>query len=505
MWELDNEPDLWWETHHEIHPGCVDWDTLTEHSVEVAAAAKDADPTAQVAGPAMSTIIDMIGPRWEQDWDPGRCNPSNELEDPSPERTAHGGDRSFVEWYVDRMEQASDGGPRLLDVLDVHHYPAEPGVVDSAAGDATVQAARLSSVRALWDPTAIDTTWLGGPDGVYPNTALQVIPRLKEWAARFPGTKTGITEYSFGGFDTVNGALAQADALGVFAREGLDVAVLWPTEDLNLTTELANSFAIYRNYDGLHSKFGDTFVRSYSGAPNQSGQGQLAVYSAKRSDGALTTVVINKTAQPLTSNLTVERLPGGAPGQGVRVHRREHRGEAGRAGGRDRVGQPHLRGQQHHAPRDAGGLGAPHDPHGRRDHPALPGDRGPRQPQHGQGHPAGRHHRSADRRPDDHLHRRDGAAVHGHHRRQRRGLLPQLPHPGDRPDPLEPRVHGVLRRQPGVGPVHGQGEPDPTRSARPLGGPAPDRTLRTMAVTGTGSCPGARVGRGHHLPRGDLT
>ena len=305
MYELDNEPDLWWATHHEIHPGCVDWDTLTEHSVDVAAAAKDADATAQVAGPAMSTIIDMIGPRWEQDWDPGRCNPSNELTDPSDERLAHGGDRSFVEWYVDRMEQASQGGPRLLDVLDVHHYPQEPGVVDSAAGDATVQAARLNSVRALWDPTAIDTTWLGGPDGVYPNTALRVIPRLKQWAARFPGTKTGITEYSFGGFDTVNGTLAQADALGVFAREGLDVAALWPTEDLNLTTELANAFAIYRNYDGLHHKFGDTFVRSYSGGPNQSGQGQLSVYSAKRSDGALTTVVINKAAQPLTSNLTV--------------------------------------------------------------------------------------------------------------------------------------------------------------------------------------------------------
>jgi hypothetical protein len=38
---------------------------------------------------------------------------------------------------------------------------------------------------------------------------------------------TAITEYNLGALDHVNGALAQADLLGVFGREGLDMAAIW--------------------------------------------------------------------------------------------------------------------------------------------------------------------------------------------------------------------------------------------------------------------------------------
>ena len=43
---------------------------------------------------------------------------------------------------------------------------------------------------------------------------------MKKWVANdYPGTKTAITEYNWGGQEHINGALAQADILGIFGRE----------------------------------------------------------------------------------------------------------------------------------------------------------------------------------------------------------------------------------------------------------------------------------------------
>jgi hypothetical protein len=56
------------------------------------------------------------------------------------------------------------------------------------------------------------------------------------------------------------------------------------------------------NYDGKGGKYGDTWVRSHS-----TDQGRLSIYTAERtSDSALTLVIINKTSQNLTSNLSLK-------------------------------------------------------------------------------------------------------------------------------------------------------------------------------------------------------
>jgi hypothetical protein len=121
--------------------------------------------------------------------------------------------------------------------------------------------------------------------------------------------------------------LVQADVLGIFGRERLDLATLWPetTDD-----HYADAFRIYRNYDGSHSRFGDTYVSSDS-----ADQSALAVYGAERSrDGALTLVVINKTFTDLTSTLA---LRGFAPGSAAQVWR-----WAGVGGGITRVSDQSL-------------------------------------------------------------------------------------------------------------------------------------------------------------------
>jgi hypothetical protein len=63
----------------------------------------------------------------------------------------------------------------------------------------------------------------------------------------------------------------------------------------------AFAFRLYRNYDGAGAKFGDVSV-----AATSTDQGKLAAYAAERSsDGTLTLVVINKTGDTLTANLTI--------------------------------------------------------------------------------------------------------------------------------------------------------------------------------------------------------
>ncbi len=122
---------------------------------------------------------------------------------------------------------------------------------------------------------------------------------MKEWAQRYPGTKTAISEYNWGALDTINGALAQADVLGIFGREGLDLATLWAPPDPGEPGTFA--FRMFRNYDGKGATFGETSLRATSDDPDK-----LATYAAQRADKTLTIVVINKSGDNLTSSIALQ-------------------------------------------------------------------------------------------------------------------------------------------------------------------------------------------------------
>jgi len=129
-----------------------------------------------------------------------------------------------------------------------------------------------------------------------------LIPRMKNWVATYyPGTKIGVTEYNWGAEADINGATAQADILGIFGSQGLDLATRWTTPDPSTPTYLA--MKMYRNYDGNKSTFGDTSI--LTAVPNPD---NLSAFGAVRSsDGAMTLMVINKdlnNATPVRANIT---------------------------------------------------------------------------------------------------------------------------------------------------------------------------------------------------------
>ncbi|MCC6548196.1 glycoside hydrolase family 44 protein [Candidatus Sumerlaeota bacterium] len=299
FYALDNEPMLWNSTHRDVHPLGASYDEVFTRGRDYASAIKATDADAQTLGPVLwgwsayfysAKDVTDGGVAW---WNT------------RPDRMAHG-DMPFLPWYLQQMNAASiTAGKRLLDYVDIHFYPQGNGVFAPSEGSAATKALRLRSTRALWDATYTDESWIGEP--------VNLIPRMKAWiASYYPGTKLAITEYNFGAMNSLNGALAQADALGIFGREGADMACLWDPP----TTAQPGAFAfrMFLNYDGAGAQFGDTSVNALS-----SDQSQLSVYAAQRtSNSQLTILVINKTTGDISCDLALQNFTAGST---VKVHR----------------------------------------------------------------------------------------------------------------------------------------------------------------------------------------
>jgi hypothetical protein len=296
FYNLDNEPMLWNSTHRDVHPTPVSYDEMRDRTYQYAAAIKATDSASQTLGPVewgwtgyLYSAADAVG---GGDWWNRR-----------PDRMAHG-DMPFIEWYLQQMQAYDQAhGLRILDYLDLHCYP-QSGVALRDAGDAAMQAKRLRSTRSLWDPTYVDESWIAEP--------VRMVPRMRDWvASRYPGTKLAITEYNWGGLEHINGALAQADVLGIFGREALDLATLW--DPPGSSEPGAFAFRMYRNYDGAGHGFGTTSVTASS-----NDQDRVAVYASLRDDGALTVMLINKTSDALTTPLAIQHF---TPASHAQVYR----------------------------------------------------------------------------------------------------------------------------------------------------------------------------------------
>jgi hypothetical protein len=300
FWNLDNEPDIWQETHFDIRPIGPSFAEMRDFTYDYAAMIKSVDPSAQTLGPVGFgwTSFRYVGKDKQTcDAQGGNCwnNP--------PDAAQYGNPAPwFLTWYLQQMRAyEQNNGVRILDYVDIHMYPQSVDGFNDDLNDATTNATRFRSVKGLWDRNYTDESWI--------NTQMYFIPRMQEMiAAHYPGTKTAITEYRFGGLKHLSGALAQVDVLGVFGREGLDLATIW--EPPTSSQPGAYAFRMFLNYNGSGGKFGDTSVSATS-----ANQDQVSIYAAKRSsDGALTLMIVNKDPNnEYTSNVSLSGFnPGGS-------------------------------------------------------------------------------------------------------------------------------------------------------------------------------------------------
>jgi hypothetical protein len=308
IYALDNEPTWWDKMHRDVHPLPFSYDEVTEKGLKVAKAIKAADPTAEVSGPVIDFWLTYFYSKKDIEWFQAHWPNITGL---PPDRLAHG-NVPLIDYYLRAFKAAQDADPqhtRFLDYLDLHTYFATEGAMLKPAGTSVQQRAVIDSTRVFWDPTYTDPRFRN-PENYAEPLAPQMIPRMKRWvSADYPGTKTAITEYNWGAPEHISGAVAQADILGIFGREGLDLGALWGPPDLN--QPLMFAFKMFRNYDDKGAGFGDTSLQAAS-----VDQGKLAIYAARRAtDRAVTVVVINKTFGDLRTDLQIEHFK--AKGQAI--------------------------------------------------------------------------------------------------------------------------------------------------------------------------------------------
>jgi PKD repeat protein len=282
---LDNEHSIWFSTDRDVAPVGATMDDIRQKMIDYASAIKAVDPSALMVGP------EEWG--WSGYFYSGYDQQTMSLNGWSqqPDRVAHG-NQDYIPWLLGQLKSAeTQTGTRLLDVLSVHYYPQGGEFSDDTSS--TMQLRRNRSTRSLWDPNYTDETWIADK--------VTLIPRLKAWlASYYPGLQTAITEYNWGAENHINGATTQADILGIFGREDLDMATRWTTPAASSPTYKA--MKLYRNYDGNKSAFGDTSVAATTANPDN-----LSAFAAQRtSDGAVTVMAVNKVltgSAALTLNL----------------------------------------------------------------------------------------------------------------------------------------------------------------------------------------------------------
>ena len=299
---LDNEPDLWGFTHEEVRgrgahkqPTLTGYEELVQLSSEYASAVKEAAPGALVFGPVLSN------------WNGFANLYHNSVPDPA-------GGRFFLEYYLDAMRHAEVlRGRRLLDVLDVHWYAEAMSAHHQSVSnewapqDPAMVEARVQSPRSLWDPSYREQSWVaaaaGGP--------LRLVPRLREMISlHYPGTRIAITEYSYHRGGDISGAVAQADALGIFGREGVFAAALWPLSspwayegDLDRAYACTfDAFRMFRDYDGRGGAFGDVALGATT-----SDLERTSIYASSdlAAPPRLVLVALNKSQAPVDARVVL--------------------------------------------------------------------------------------------------------------------------------------------------------------------------------------------------------
>jgi hypothetical protein len=269
---MDNEPELWGHTHYDVHPDCTTYQEILDKYIEYATAVREVAPAAELTGPVTCC--------WYFYWN----SAAGEVD-----KLQHQG-QDFLPWFLDQVRQHDDqAGRRSLDVLDIHYYPAD---LYNQNADLQTAAHRLRSTRSLWDPSYADESWINEP--------VQLIPRLQTLInEHYPGLRLMISEWNWGADETMNGALAIADVLGIYGRENLYSAAYWTYPPVD--SPGFHAFKMYTNYDDQGGRFGGqeggSSIQTSSEDPNR-----VTSYAAVDTSGKrLYLMLINKDPEAVVN------------------------------------------------------------------------------------------------------------------------------------------------------------------------------------------------------------
>lgn len=298
FYSLDNEPGIWNEIHPLLHPVKPTFAEMAERTRRFGSMIKRHAPDALVFGMVAFGVNELMT-----------------LND-APDQAG----RLYVDFYLDMIKGLeTSAGKRIVDVIDVHWYSevVADGIRISDLGtsgevltrmrpnpSAAEIEARVQNPRSLWDPAYVENSWIveGGYQD-FDRKPIRLIPWLKEKiAARYPETKLAITEYNYGDGIHISHAIAHADALGIFGREGVFAAAFFPLAEPFLGSYIQGAFDMFLDYDGKGSAVGDVSV------PVQNPDvARLSAYAMKSSNNPtrLHLVLLNKTGAEIATRFAL--------------------------------------------------------------------------------------------------------------------------------------------------------------------------------------------------------
>jgi len=285
---LDNEPGGWYLNNPYIvgldtfsnQLNNISYQSLLDKSINLAKTIKSVNPNALVFGPSL----------WGY---PSILNLSD--------ATDYLGNDLFFKFYMNKFKEEEEKlGIKLLDVFDFHWYPQADSVTINNISAGVVYN-RLQAPRTLWDSTYIEPSWQSdfGP--------MQVLKMIGSFMSNNSHEiKMSVSEYYYGAFDHISGGIAQADALGIFGKEGVYFASLWPNWgdfEGDLDGQIRNAFDLYLNYDGKGGEFGNSSVFAKTNNVENS-----SVYASKDLSGVLHVIAINKSSKNTTVNMVIDNF-----------------------------------------------------------------------------------------------------------------------------------------------------------------------------------------------------
>lgn len=227
-WSMDNEADIWDGTHDDIMPELISASAFADRFIDLAKKARAKFPEIKICGPVLTS---------EWHWYNWKGNGI----------TVDGKYYSFLEYFIMRCaDEEKTSGVRVLDVVDLHHYPYAPTDNDA-----------LQNHRIFYDkdynyPGANGLKKInGGWDNSLTNE--YIFQRIEDWLTKHFGEDHGITlglsEWSPGPSDPNLASVIYGTHLGTFASHGVEFFSPWTWftgmwETLHLFSRYSHEYSV---------------------------------------------------------------------------------------------------------------------------------------------------------------------------------------------------------------------------------------------------------------------
>lgn len=268
-WSMDNEPEIWNGTHDDVMPTLPDADDFLERYFQVAKLARAKFPE-----------IKLVGPVAANEWQWYRWGDQTLM--------SNGTYYPWLEYFIKRVaEEQVSSGIRLLDVLDIHWYPAE------STEEQMVQLHRVFYDESYEYPGANGLKTIGGSWDDSQNKEF-IFGRIEGWLDEYFGENHGISlslsEYGDQSSDPSVTAVVYASILGTFTNNEVEVFTPWTWkngmwETLHLFSRYAKQTSV-ASFSSLEEK-----VSGYSSI--SADEDSLTVMLVNRDLNASQTVKVN--------------------------------------------------------------------------------------------------------------------------------------------------------------------------------------------------------------------